>query len=154
MRWWDTTGYFPGVPGKQNPSTAQDDFDDANFPVFRHIDLDNGMKPSAADFTSLFSDGLQANSNGPPDPDDHVDSTPISPAPPPSPPPAADTCGDWYKFFFDHFEIKGKNSDASKLGTGGSGLKQKIQGMWRETRPPPGARQLNSAHLSMQRLTL
>jgi len=114
LRWWDTTGYFPGVPGKQNPSTAQDDFDDANFPVSLHIDLENGMSPSAADFTSLFSDGLQANGNGPPDPDDQVDSTPISPAPPPPPPPAADTCGDWYKFFFDHFEIKGKNFDASK----------------------------------------
>lgn len=100
-RWWDTTGYFPGVPGKANPSTAQDDFDDANFPVSLYIDLDDeGTDPSTADFTTLFTDDLQAFDNGPPDPDDVVSSTSSAAAsstqtPPPSssvaPPPTSTT---------------------------------------------------------------
>jgi hypothetical protein len=79
---------------------------------------------------------LESFGNGPPDPDDQVP-TSIAVAPPPAktssvhppPPPAADICGDWYKFFFDHFEIYGKNFDPTKLGTDGSGLKTQIQGM-------------------------
>lgn len=43
--------------------------------------------------------------------------------------PAGDTCGDWYKFFFDHFEIHGKNFDPNKFGTDGSGLHDNIKGM-------------------------
>lgn len=58
---------------------------------------------------------------------------PFEPAPPaaapplPAPPTPADTCGCWYKFFFDHFEIYGKNFDAAKLGNDGSGLKSHLQ---------------------------
>lgn len=146
LRWWDTTGYFPGIPGKRNPSTAQDDFDEANFTVSLYIDLDNSTNPSTADFTSLFIDNLQAFGNGPPDPDDQVNGTSTtsvsststtsiniisttSALPPPSSPSAADSCGDWYKFLFDHFEIYGKNFDANKIGIDGSGLKQQIKGM-------------------------
>ena len=51
-----------------------------------------------------------------------------TPTPAATPPPAADTCGDWYKFFFDHFEIYGKNFDATKFGADGAGLKSQIQG--------------------------
>lgn len=129
---WDTTGYFPGVPGRQNPSTAQDDFDDANFPVSLHIYLNDTMNPSTADFTSLFTDNLQAFSDGPLDPAIQVDGTPTTSEPPPATSPplpsAADICGDWYKFLFDHFEIYGKYFDASKFGLDGSRLKEQIQG--------------------------
>ncbi|KAI9724278.1 MAG: hypothetical protein M1828_003702 [Chrysothrix sp. TS-e1954] len=57
-------------------------------------------------------------------------STSKAPAPTatPSPAPDADICGDWYKFFFDHFEISGKNFDANKFGSDGSGLKSQIKG--------------------------
>jgi hypothetical protein len=34
-----------------------------------------------------------------------------------------DTCRDKYEFFLDHFQIQGKNFDAAKFGTDGSGLK-------------------------------
>lgn len=51
-----------------------------------------------------------------------------SPAPSASPPPAKDTCGDWYKFLFDHFEIYGQNFDASKFGNDGDGLKKQVKG--------------------------
>lgn len=48
--WWDTTGYFPGVPGKYGPSSAEDDF-----PISLWIDLGNTTSPSEFDFASLFS---------------------------------------------------------------------------------------------------
>ena len=138
LRWWDTTGYFPGVPGKANPSTAHDDFDDANFPVSLHIRLDKSSNPTTVDFTGLFNQELTALGDGPPDPDDDISapSVPQSPPPPPPPPPpAADICGDWYKLFLDHFEIYGKNFDANKFGRDGSGLKKQIQGMCRACMP-------------------
>ena len=130
FRWWDTTGYFPGVPGKANPSTAADDFNDANFPVSLHIDLDNSTNPTTIDFTGPFNAELTAFNNGPPDPDDDVSAPSSVPSPPPSPAPApaADICGDWYKVFFDHFEIYGKNFNTDKFGQDGSGLKKQIQG--------------------------
>ncbi|KAL9619882.1 MAG: hypothetical protein Q9160_005529 [Pyrenula sp. 1 TL-2023] len=136
--WWDTTGYFPGEPGKESLSTTQDDFGAANFPISIHLGLDNDTNPSTADLTRLFTDEMNAFGNGPPDPDDidtSSSATPpeaTSPAPPPqstpTPPLAEDTCGDWYKFLFDHFEIYGKNSDPEKFGQDGSGLKEQIKG--------------------------
>ena len=141
FRWWDTTGYFPGVPGKANPSTAQDDFDDANFPVSLHIDLDNSTNPTTVDFTGLLKEELTAFGVGAKDPDYDV-SAPSSvtaqsptPSPTPPPPPAADICGDWYRVFFDHFEVYGKNFDADKFGQDGSGLKKQIQGTCRANMP-------------------
>ncbi|KAL9123607.1 MAG: hypothetical protein Q9217_006976, partial [Psora testacea] len=136
--WWDTTGYFPGVPGKTNPSSAQDDSGDNNFPVSLYIDLDNSTNPSTADLASLFDTGLTAFGDGPLDLDDSpplssmtlllsssTTSTPTSSA---TPPPAADICGDWYKFLFDHFEIYGKNFEPTKFDQDGSGLKKQIRG--------------------------
>ncbi|PMD53955.1 uncharacterized protein K444DRAFT_699591 [Hyaloscypha bicolor E] len=131
--WWDTTGYFPGVPGKQNPSTAQDDFDDNNFPVSLYVDFDNSTDPSSSDATNVLAANLEAFGNGPPDPDDEVPTATTTAAPPPAkttapPSPAADTCGDSYKFVLDHFDVYGKNFDPTKFGTDGSGLKKQIQG--------------------------
>jgi len=57
---------------------------------------------------------VQAFGNGPPDPETATSTPP--PPPPPPPPPAADICGDWYKIFYDHFEIYGKYFDATKFG--------------------------------------
>ncbi|KAL9098006.1 MAG: hypothetical protein Q9163_006243 [Psora crenata] len=116
--WWDTTGYFPGVPGKANLSTVPDDFNDANFSVSLHIDLDKSTNPTTIDFTSLFNAELTGFGNGPPDPNNDVSAPSSVPAtPPPSPPPpAADIYGDWHKVFFDHFEIYGKNFNADKFG--------------------------------------
>lgn len=54
-------------------------------------------------------------------------STSIAPPPPPAPSPG-DICGDWYQAFDDHFEIRGSNFDAAKLGTDGSGLKKQVGG--------------------------
>ncbi|KAN0087078.1 hypothetical protein V8E54_000766 [Elaphomyces granulatus] len=101
----DTTGYFPGVPGKNNPSTAQDDFDDDDFPVSLYVDLVNSTNPSTTDITSLFNTtDLVAFGDGPPDPDDQVTTTAAAPppatstaAPPPvtstaAPPPAGTCC--------------------------------------------------------------
>jgi hypothetical protein len=98
LRWWDTTGYFPGVPGKKNPSTAQDDFDDDDFPVSLYVDLDNSTNPSTTDITSLFTTDLVAFGNGPPDPDDQVPTTTAAAPPPatstaaPPPAPPSGTC--------------------------------------------------------------
>lgn len=54
------------------------------------------------------------------------------PAAPAAPAPlAADTCGTWYSFFFDHFEIYGKNFDPKGEDTwsaDGSDLKHEISG--------------------------
>ena len=89
----------------------------------------------------MFIDDLQAFGDGLPDADYPVISaTPSAPAAAtmtaPSAastiasPSAADTCGDWYKFLYDHFEIYGKNFDGTKFGSDGSGLKSQIKGMW------------------------
>ena len=135
--WWDTTGYFPGVPGRNNPSTMAGDFDDNDFPVSLYVDLDNSTNPSTADFNSLFSADLTAFGDGPPDPAYATTSAPppasSTAAPPPSTtstpaPQASDLCGDWYKFFFDNFQIYGKNFDPSKFGSDGSGLESQIKG--------------------------
>lgn len=41
---------------------------------------------------------------------------------------ASDICGDWYRSVLDYFEIRGKDFDAAKFGTDGSGLKSQIRG--------------------------
>jgi len=53
---------------------------------------------------------------------------PPPPPPTPPPPPPTDICGDWYKIVLDYFEIRGKNFDATKFGTDGSGLEQQVKG--------------------------
>ena len=56
---------------------------------------------------------------------------PPPPPPTPSPPsagPDADSCDVSYRFVLDSFEISGKNFDASKFGTDGSGLRTQIKG--------------------------
>lgn len=145
---WDTTGFFPGVPGKNNPSTSDDspdsddDWDDG-FPVSLWVDLTNVTDPDSVDTTSLFlanldSFGNDTSSSTTPSPTPSPSSsssavpstTSATPSPTPTPPPpAGDICGDWYKFFYDHFEIYGKNFDATKFGADGSGLKDNINGM-------------------------
>ena len=55
--------------------------------------------------------------------------TPVSTSLTPTPTgPDADSCDVSYKFFLDSFEVRGKNFDAAKFGTDGSGLKKQIEG--------------------------
>lgn len=126
--------------------------DDHDFPISVWIDLGNTTTPQDADFDGLFNAELQSfqaiDDDDATDTDAGSSSTPVPAAttseaaapaettsiPPPSPPPpAADICGDWYKFLFDHFEIYGRNFDADKFGTDGSGLKQQIKGQYTVT---------------------
>lgn len=74
-----------------------------------------GLAPLSSDSTGTSTTPSQSSSTS-------------SPTPSSTPPPAADQCGDWYKFMLDHFEVYGKNFDGSKLGSDGSGLKKQIQG--------------------------
>lgn len=158
-RWWDTTGYFPGLPkpkkGIDQPAddpvsgTEVSADDDDDFPISLWVDLGNVTTPQDANFDSLFAAELQsfqdtddedaantdaeASSDPVPAPTTSEAAAPAEatappPPPPPPPPPAADICGDWYKFLFDHFEIYGRNFDADKFGTDGSGLKHQIKG--------------------------
>ncbi|KAH0350013.1 hypothetical protein KCU81_g2830, partial [Aureobasidium melanogenum] len=159
MWWWDTTGYFPGLPkpkkGIDQPAddpvsgTEVSADDDDDFPISLWVDLGNVTTPQDANFDSLFAAELQsfqdtddedaantdaeASSDPVPAPTTSEAAAPAEatappPPPPPPPPPAADICGDWYKFLFDHFEIYGRNFDADKFGTDGSGLKHQIKG--------------------------
>jgi hypothetical protein len=132
--WWDTTGYFPGVPGRPDPATAQYDFDDGDFPVSLHIDLGNNTNLATVDFVGLYNDDLTAFSNGPPNPNDQASSSVVptsavptstssAAAPPPSP---TDDCSVQYDLLFDHFDVKGKNFDEGKIGSDGSALKSSI----------------------------
>ncbi|KAH0172234.1 hypothetical protein KCU67_g1814, partial [Aureobasidium melanogenum] len=143
--------YLPDQPPDDHASvtdvSADDDDDDS--PVSLWIDLGNTTTPQDADFDSLFNAELQSfqatDDDDTADTDEEVSSAPVPapttseaaapaeatpspPPPPPPPPPAADICGDWYKFLFDHFEIYGRNFDAEKFGTDGSGLKHQIKG--------------------------
>ncbi len=64
---------------------------------------------------------------------DHVDGAaapkPASSAPPPPPPPqATDSCDVSYKFWYDSFEVRGKDFDPAKFGQDGSGLHDQIKG--------------------------
>lgn len=61
-------------------------------------------------------------------PSSPVPPSPPSPSPSPSAGPDADSCDVSYKFFFDEFQIRGKNFDASKIDTDGSGLEKQIKG--------------------------
>ena len=106
--WWDTTGYFPGIPGRNNPATMAGDFDDNNFPVSLYIDLGNGTNPSTADFNTLYSADLTAFGNGLPDPayttaglplSASSTSAPLASSTSVTPPQASDLCGDWYHSF-------------------------------------------------------
>ncbi|KAJ5577638.1 uncharacterized protein N7459_006602 [Penicillium hispanicum] len=127
--WWDTTGYFPGVPGKAGPSSTDDDF-----PIALWIDLGNTTSPSKADFASLFSVDSEGFENS--TTTSATSTTQSTTTTSASQTTTADTatataddsCKESYKFFFDHFEIHGKNFDSSKFGTDGSGLKKQIKG--------------------------
>jgi hypothetical protein len=116
--WWDTTGYFPGVPGKPGPSSAEDDF-----PISLWVDLGSTTSPSKADFAKLFSadeEGFDSSATTTSTTHTTTASAPTATA--------DDSCKESYKFFWDHFEIHGKNFDPSKFGKDGSGLKKQIGG--------------------------
>ncbi|OKO93925.1 hypothetical protein PENSUB_12204 [Penicillium subrubescens] len=115
--WWDTTGYFPGEPGKPGPSSAEDDF-----PISLWVDLGSTTSPSKADFAKLFSADEEGFDSSTTTTTTH---TTTASAPTAT---ADDTCKESYKFFWDHFEIHGKNFDPSKFGKDGSGLKKQIGG--------------------------
>ena len=141
LYWWGTTGYFPGLSPKANDV---DDLDDGNFPISLYVDLDDNADPSTADWNGLYNAQLAGFGNDAPGSDPapdpqttssaqlpHPTTAPIAPPPPPPPsppPPASDTCGVWYKVFFDHFEVYGKDFDPAKLGQDGSGLRDNING--------------------------
>ena len=129
------TNYFPGVPGKDSPIESASDAVLDESPISFYFDLGNVTDLGSVDFTNLFNadtDGFADEATSTSASSTSATPTPIlspspsaaSPLPPPSSPSSvADSCGDSYKFFFDHFEIHGKNFDASKSGTDGSGLK-------------------------------
>lgn len=141
--WWDTTSVFPGVPGKAYSATADDATD---YPIMLHVDRGNVSTISAttdtlhsqyvADLASYASAAEIAQdvnatttTTTPSSPPSTPTPIPNQPTPTPAPPPpAADQCGDWYKFFFDSFEIYGKNFDVAKFGADGSGLKKQVGG--------------------------
>jgi hypothetical protein len=54
--WWDTTGYFPGIPA--TPDLA-DDLESDKYLISLHLDLNNVTDAAAADFNSLYSADLQ-----------------------------------------------------------------------------------------------
>jgi hypothetical protein len=122
--WWDTTGYFPGIP----TAKAQNDF------VQLSIDLGNITDPTIADFSTMFDADLStfdnttnpqsptiASSQSPPTP------PPSVPTPPPPPSPPTDSCEVSYDVFLDTFHIMGKNFDVQILGEQGEGLEKKIK---------------------------
>lgn len=130
FRWWDTTGYFPGIPDKTKSTMAADNPE--VLPIFLNVDL-NDKSPKDADFATLFTEASK-NYEGD-DKEDDEPPPPETPPPPPAPPapaspaPAAkEMCGTWYKVLFDHFEIFGKDFDAAKFGKDGEGLKKEISG--------------------------
>ena len=87
FRWWDTTGYFPGVPGKTNPSSTQSSSnDDPNDLISLYIELDDGQYPNTTDLSSLFEADLATFGDGPPDPGGDPPTPTSSPAPTPSAP--------------------------------------------------------------------
>lgn len=65
VRWWDTTGYFPGLEPRKRISTQQTNDHDGSqhnensFPMSLWIDLGNTTTPQDADFESLFNAQLQ-----------------------------------------------------------------------------------------------
>lgn len=120
--WWDTTGYFPGVPNKKNPTTADND----DFPISLWIDLGNTTTPEKADFAKLFAaDAKGFEDTKAPTTTTTATTTTSKPTATAKP---DDSCKESYKFFYDHFEIHGENFDAKKFGHDGSGLKKQIKG--------------------------
>ena len=109
-------------------------------PISIYVDLGNGTDLGSVDFTKLFNtdtDGFADEATSmaasstlatpvPTPISSPFPSAPSSPPPSSSPPSATDSCGDWYDFFFDHFEIRGKNFDANKFGADGSGLRVRL----------------------------
>ena len=81
--------------------------------------------PSAIPSTTTPAPPPPPSSQPPPPPSSQP---PPPPSPSPSTGPDSDSCDVSYKFFFDSFEIRGENFDASKFGTDGSGLKTQIKG--------------------------
>ena len=65
--WWDTTGYFPGVPSRASPTAtnSSDDSADDIYPVSLYIDLGDGKNQSTPpDLTAMFDANLQAFDDG------------------------------------------------------------------------------------------
>lgn len=126
--WWDVTTYFPGVPNKNNPKDPDDTALDQG-PIFLNLDLGNVTNTSSVDFASLFNAAFDQfeNNTSPASPSPPSPSSTSPPASSPTaasqPTTAADKCGDEYKFFFDSFQIQGRNFNAAKFGDDGSGLK-------------------------------
>ena len=68
---------------------------------------------------------------------DHVDAAAAAPPPsPPSPPPpeATNSCDVSYQFWYDEFEVRGKDFDPAKFGQDGSGLHDQIKGCGKITK--------------------
>lgn len=61
LYWWDTTGYFPGVPGKNNPSLSAADAEADQSPISLYLGDVSGVK--GTDFTDLFNKTLDGFSN-------------------------------------------------------------------------------------------
>ncbi|KAB8346063.1 hypothetical protein FH972_023115 [Carpinus fangiana] len=121
--WWDVNNIFPGIPDtKDTPS----DGPPAEL-YMPFLQLDNSTNPSTVDFSALFDAELEKYSVNAQNPTGAVSQPSTPPAPPPPAQPE-DKCGDKYNFFWDHFDIYGKNFDAAKFGQDGSGLKQQIKG--------------------------
>ncbi|GIZ39830.1 hypothetical protein CKM354_000319700 [Cercospora kikuchii] len=118
--WWDTTGVFPKADGKDLDDLSGDD---GSSLIMQHIDLGNVTDPTGVDFTALYA----AAANGP-SAFSPIPQPPVAPTTPETPPEEPENiCGAWYKVFFDHFEILGKDFAPAKLGDNGSGLKDQLQ---------------------------
>lgn len=63
FRWWNTTGYFPGLePPRRRSLQPQHDVsqhNSSNLPISLWIDLENTTTPQDADFDSLFNAQLR-----------------------------------------------------------------------------------------------
>ena len=152
QRWWDTTGYFPGIPGKDNPTIQNQTNRDLSL-VFLHVDRGNDTDLRAQDIdseltgdlatygsrntsvdeptlsiqallTTLSLSSVSTTTSYTTTPDQSLLSTSLLVE-------DRDMCSVWYKVLFDYFEIYSKNFDITKFGTDGSGLKAQIKGITR-----------------------
>ncbi|MCJ1297317.1 hypothetical protein MMC08_000103 [Hypocenomyce scalaris] len=137
LYWWDVTGYFPGVPGKNNPTETSSNATLVESPIALYLDIGNATNVSSIDFTDLlnadfigFTDSAATStSSSPPSTIPTPTSSPSLPTPSSAPPAAGtDSCSDWYKFLYDSFQIRGSNFNASTFDTDGSDLKIQLIG--------------------------